>query len=665
MSFDQRGVAAILAVVAVACAAPALAAPPPIEHFTRLAAIDQVVISPSGLRLAVIVFSPSGYKQVGVMDLDPIGKPRVVGSFEDADVSNVRWVSDDRLVFQAFQRGYEIRAGGGGTFAVDHDGSALRALIAFSYAPGGGVGSMISTKVLPYEWLLHSTTDDGTEDAFVFRRALDLRGALKRIELARLNTRTGVLRSLSHGMPEGARDWLLDAKDDPRFVTAYVEGRTKIYWRPDNGETPWTEVADFDPLHESSFALLTVDIDGRVIVSRRGDDGSGLYAYDPRTRRIDPEPLVALKGFDMRPVTETDSRTKRLVGAHVSADRQVSVWFDAALERIQRSVDAALPKGRTNLLYCGRCESSRFIAVRSSSDRQPGEYFLFDRAKSSLERIGAERPWIDEATQGHRTFHRVTMRDGLSMPVVVTHPADAKPDAALPAVVVVHGGPWTRGAYVSWNAGAQFLASRGYRVLEPEYRGSEGYGLAHFKAGWKQWGRAMQDDLVDAVQWAAKQKLVDPARVCIYGANYGGYASLMAPITHPGVFRCAASLAGFTDIDLMYSINWTGFTEASKRYGMPVLIGDREKDAAMLAAASPLKRAAEIKVPVLLAHGAADRYVPIDHAKEFVSAAQKTGVDVETVYYNGEGQGLQLPENWTDFYRRLEKFFATALKASP
>ena len=171
----------------------------------------------------------------------------------------------------------------------------------------------------------------------------------------------------------------------------------------------------------------------------------------------------------------------------------------------------------------------------------------------------------------------------------------------------------------------------------------------------------MQDDLVDAVQWAAKQSLVDPSRVCVYGGSYGGYASLMAPITHRGTFRCAASFAGVTDIDLMYSITWSDFSEAHKRYGMPVLIGDREKDAAQLAAASPLKRVAEIKVPVLLAHGAADRRVPIDHARRFAGAARSAGVDIETVYYNGEGHGWLDPKNHADFLEHLEKFLAKSL----
>jgi dipeptidyl aminopeptidase/acylaminoacyl peptidase len=232
----------------------------------------------------------------------------------------------------------------------------------------------------------------------------------------------------------------------------------------------------------------------------------------------------------------------------------------------------------------------------------------------------------------------------------------------LPAVLLVHGGPWVRGSDLGWSAEAQFYASRGYRVLEPEFRGSAGYGWRHFHAGWKQWGLAMQDDLADAVQWAARQGLIDPARVCIVGGSYGGYAALMGPIAHPGTYRCAASLAGVTDIDLMYSVSWSDFSEEYKRYGMPVLVGDRVKDAEMLARSSPIKRVAEIKVPLLLAHGAQDHRVPIVHEQDFVAAARQAGVDVEVHLYPEEGHGFYDPANRADYYGHLERFLAKALK---
>lgn len=656
----------------LACAAgtSAFAAPAetrqPIENFTKWPAIDNVNVSPSGKRLAVLLFGSDGNRKLGVMNLDPIGEPRVVGGFSDADVTKARWVNDDRLVFETFPRDPEVKSGGANTYAVNADGSEQRHLISWDYAPiAKGSLTRIVSRVLPYGWFLHSTIDDGGSDVHVYKKVFDAADDIEEIQLARLNTLTGELRNLSYGMPDGVTRWWLDAKREPRLVSVEKKGRLKIYWRSSNLK-PWEEVADFDALSKNAFEPWFLDADGQIFVTANGQsDTQGLYKFDPVTHQVDPEPVVSLRGFDLDPSSENDPRTGRLLGFHFKADRPMSYWFDDRMRQVQKSIDAALPADRNNRLYCGRCESTRFFVVKSNSDRQPGEYFLFDREKSSLQRIGASRPWIDEAQQGRRSFHRFAARDGLSIPVYVTHPAGSDVKQALPAVVLVHGGPWVRGADTNWDAEAQFLASRGYRVLEPEFRGSTGYGYKHFRASWKQWGLSMQDDLADTVQWAAQQGLVDPSRVCIMGASYGGYAALMGPIAHPATYRCAVSFAGVTSIDLKYSITWSDVSQDYLKYGMPVLVGDPNKDAALFASVSPVKRAKEIKVPVLVAHGVADRRVPMKHAQAFVSAARSADVDVESVYYNEAGHGFFLPSEHADFYQRVERLLDKSLKPAP
>ena len=647
----------------LACAAgmaAAAATPEPIDDFTKLPAIGKVSVSPSGKRLAMLMFGSEGQRQLGVMDLDPIGKLRAVAAFSDADITSAYWVSDDRLVYEASVRNAEIYDGEAGIFAINHDGSAERQLVAWRNGAAFSTGTMIAPRVLPYGWFLYSTIDDGGDDVFIYKVVRDSVGDLREIQLARLNTNNGATQSLSYGMPAGTRHWLLDAKREPRMLTAERNGRTQIYWRSAASE-PWSEVANFDSLKDFGFDPWFIDADGKIlVVARAQGDTSALFKFDPITKRVEPEPLVSVPGFDLNPSAEVDSRSRQLLGLHFTADRPASYWFDASLQRIQNGLDAALP-GRNNRLVCGRCETTRFFVVASSSDRQPVEYFLFDRSKSSLAFLGASRPWIDEKTQGRRSLNVIAARDGLRLPVYVTHPAGAAANAELPAVVLVHGGPYLRGSDLSWHAKAQFLASRGYRVLEPEFRGTEGYGHKLFRAGWQEWGRAMQDDLVDTVQWAAKQHLIDPARVCIVGSSYGGYAALMAPIATPGVFKCAASFAGVTDIDLMYSVNWSDTSEAARRYSMPTLIGDPAKDADRLAAASPLKRVAEIKIPLLVAHGRLDQRVPIVHEEKFISAARKAGVQIDAHEYPDEGHGFVHPANEADYFGRLERFLEKSL----
>jgi dipeptidyl aminopeptidase/acylaminoacyl peptidase len=637
----------------------------PIENFTKRPVLSDVNLSPSGNRMAFIMFNKEGRRTLAVMDLNPLGAAKVVGSFGDADVTDVSWVNDRRLVFQAFQEGARIKEGGAGTFAVNADGSDYRQLISWRQSIDTPGNSLIRSRVLPYGWYLGNRIDDDSDDVFVYRVARDNLDELKQIELAKLNTASGELRRLSHGMPDGVRSWLLDQKNEPRVVTSFSAGRTKLSWR-DPASDKWLELADFDSYTEAGFTPLLIEADGQLVVrSRLNSDTSALYRFDPVKKRLDPEALVQVKGFDLPNRPDVDSRSKRLLGWHFIADRPTSYWFDEGMERIQTSINKALPAGRSNRLHCRRCETSRFIVIESSSDRQPGEYFLYDREKSSLGRIGASRPWIKEAEQGTRTFHRVTTRDGLQMPVYVTHPIGSTATTPLPSIVLVHGGPWIRGASLQWDAEAQFLASRGYRVLEPEFRGSTGYGWKLFHSSWKQWGLTMQDDLVDTVQWAAKQGLVDANKVCVSGGSYGGYASLMAPVATPGVFKCAASFAGVTDIDLMYSITWSDASDESKQYGLPRLVGDRVKDAAQLAKNSPLKRVAEIKIPLLVGHGGQDRRVPIQHATELVDAAKRASVNLEQVTYPEEGHSFFDPKNATDYYTRLEKFFAKSLLAGP
>ena len=252
---------------------------------------------------------------------------------------------------------------------------------------------------------------------------------------------------------------------------------------------------------------------------------------------------------------------------------------------------------------------------------------------------------------------RIKSRDGLEFPVYVTKPHGKGP---WPAVVLVHGGPYVRGTTWGWHPDSQFLASRGYLVVEPEYRGSTGYGDRLFRAGLKQWGLKMQDDITDATRWAVAQGLADPKRLVIAGASYGGYATMMGLVKEPDLYRAGINWVGVTDIDLMYSIDWSDFDGSVwQRYGMPRLVGDRGADKAQLEATSPLKRAAEITKPVLMAYGTKDFRVPLPHGTKMRDALKAAGkVEVEWVEYEEEGHGWLLEKNNVDFWGRVERFLA-------
>lgn len=652
-------------------AVPALAQParpPAIDDFVRAEQLAAAVISPSGSHVAMIVTTPQGRSVAATMPLGG-GETKVVGAFADADVTTVRWVNDRRLVFEAFQPGYLIEQHGAGTFAVDHDGGNWSQLIGWRTG-NDQTGTRVQLRGLPYGWFLHGTLDDGSDDVLVRYQGRDADGDAFTGRIARLNTRSLRMTNLSDGAPQFGYAWLLDAKGQLRVVATQRHGRHRVHWRRP-GSDEWTVVLDQDALAADVMTPRFLEDDHTLIVEGRATerDTRALYLLDLRSGRLEPEPLLGITGFDSDASLEIDRQRWQVVGLHTRAAGRLSVWFDERLAAIQKAVDAALP-GRSNLLGCGRCLSTQHFVVDSSSDRHPGEFLHYDHERKALRRLGQRRPWISEATQGHRSFHRVAARDALSLPLYVTHPlgqspadlaAGAKP-TPLPAVVMVHGGPWMRGHSLAWDAEAQFLASRGWRVLEVEFRGSSGYGWRHFRAGWKQWGASMQDDLADAVAWAAREGLVDPSRVCIYGYSYGGYAALMAPIRHPGTFRCAVSAIGVTDPTLLYTAKWSDMTVQGRRHALPELVGDPKTEAELLDAASPLKRVAELKVPVLLAYGGEDRRVPREHAERFLRAARAAGVQVEPVIYDDEGHGWYQPKNHVDFLRRAEAFLARSLK---
>jgi dipeptidyl aminopeptidase/acylaminoacyl peptidase len=200
-------------------------------------------------------------------------------------------------------------------------------------------------------------------------------------------------------------------------------------------------------------------------------------------------------------------------------------------------------------------------------------------------------------------------------------------------------------------------------VIEPEFRGSTGYGRKHFEAGWKQWGRAMQDDVADAVDWAVAKGLVDPKRVCIVGGSYGGYAALMGLVRDPQLYRCGVAWVAVTDPRLLFRWNFVSdFPDEVRQFGLPVLIGDPVADAAKLAEVAPVEQAARIAAPLLLVFGGNDRRVPIEHGTRMREALRAAGREPEYVVYAEEGHGWQRLENRLDFYRRVERFLAAQLQ---
>jgi dipeptidyl aminopeptidase/acylaminoacyl peptidase len=637
--------------------APAPAALPSISSFFASSGFGSASLSPDAKFLAVRSGAPGKRDFLAVIDLAD-NSVKVVASYDDADVGEFRWISKERLVFSTREKG----VGEGnkryapGLYAVNRDGEKF---VELADRVGGNrtIASRAGRKILPWHtYLLDQAGPRDSEYIYVASPNFDTAGEVRSVDLLRLNTLTGFTQTVPR--PGSVKGWMLDHKGEPRLATAFDKDTITLHYR-DPASGAWRVLASYPAYGESDKALqpLGFAANGKLYVLARsgGRDTTSLHLFDVAGGKLDPEPLVVTTGFDFDGslVTNRD----KVLGIRFTTDATSNEWFDPAMKAIQAEVDKLLP-ATVNLISVPANGDSPWILVRSYSDRIPGSWSLYDIRSKALNKIADVRPAINPAQMGRQQFVRYKARDGLEIPALLTMPPGAaKKD--LPMVVLVHGGPYVRGGSWGWNPLSQFLASRGYAVLEPEFRGSRGFGIKHFKAGFKQWGLAMQDDIADGVHWAVGQGIANGKRVCIAGASYGGYATLMGLVKDPDLYQCGINWIGVTDINLLYNGGWTFTNDTSdeyKAYGMPEMVGDPVKDAAQLKATSPLEQAARITRPVLLAYGGADRRVPINHGTQFRNALQKTNKNVEWVEYPEEGHGWTLEKNNLDFWGRVERF---------
>jgi dipeptidyl aminopeptidase/acylaminoacyl peptidase len=270
----------------------------------------------------------------------------------------------------------------------------------------------------------------------------------------------------------------------------------------------------------------------------------------------------------------------------------------------------------------------------------------------------SSRPELDKYTLAPMKPVTIKTRDGLDMICYLTVPVGVEPKN-LPMILDVHGGPWGRDQW-GLHPEHQWLANRGYAVLSVNYRGSAGFGKKFLHAGDKEWAGKMHDDLIDAVNWAIKEGIADPKQVAIYGGSYGGYAALVGATFTPDVFACAVDIVGPSNlVTLLKSI--PPYWEPMKKIFV-LRVGDPDKDKEFLESRSPLFKADQIKIPMLIAQGAHDPRVKQAEAEQIVAAIRKAGKPVEYMLFEDEGHGFARPENRLKFYAAAENFLAKHLK---
>lgn len=435
-------------------------------------------------------------------------------------------------------------------------------------------------------------------------------------------------------LPENGREWTLLARTTEHDEFAAVRTTTA-------GEDRF-EFAGFSPKPEILYVYRNNEA-GRLAV----------YTFSIRTQKV--ESLVfEHPEYDVASIrlSKVDGR---ILGVGFQGETSRMQYFDDAFGRHQRRLNALLPERLNGMTSLDQIE--RHAIVQSASDVHPPKYYRFDIETGELVLLLSAYPELEEAKLAPMRPIQFEARDGLTITGYLTLPPDAEErHAPVPAIVLPHGGPSARDVW-GWNAEVQFLASRGFAVLQPNFRGSFGYGAEFMDRSIKAWDGAMLEDIADAARWLVDQGIADADRIGIYGSSYGGYAALRALDQEPSLFRAGASLAGVTNLMWLadHRRHIHGQQEPFAR-----MVGDPQADSAALERSSPVNNVDGIQAPVLIAHGTRDPTVNIRQAHAMLDAladAGKPEEEVEYYLYEGELHGFIDERNAIHFYTRLADFF--------
>ncbi|HEX3914101.1 MAG TPA: S9 family peptidase [Steroidobacteraceae bacterium] len=446
--------------------------------------------------------------------------------------------------------------------------------------------------------------------------------------------------------PGNVTSWVTDHSGCIRLALVTDGVNASILHRPDD-DTPFTTVITTN--FKEQITPLFFDFDNKLLFasSNINRDKEAIVRIDPATAK---EASVIFQHPDVDATGLAWSRKRKVyTAAQFVTSKLERKFFDAEMEAIFADLQRQLPGYEIDLQAHNRDETI-FIAA-AWNDRTQGIRYLYDATSRTLTKLAEIAPWLREGDLAQMQPITYQARDGLTIHGYLTLPQGGGEN--LPLIINPHGGPWVREVW-GYNPEVQFLASRGYAVLQINFRGSTGYGRAFWEAGFKQWGRKMQDDVTDAVRYAIAQRIADPKRIGIYGASYGGYCVLAGLAFTPELYACGVDCVGVS--------NLFTFLTTIPAYWKPMLdmfyemIGNPETDKELLAATSPAMHAENIRAPLLIAQGAQDPRVNISESDQMVAALKKHGIEVEYLVKENEGHGFANEENRFEFYEAMEKF---------
>lgn len=648
---------------AIVLAAPAaVTAPPPqaelpIEYFTRSDVVSDVKISPSGEDVAWMT-GRDAHSMIAVLNLKEkkiIGGVKCPRTGEQFEIYDFDWVSPSRIVFRLAERfpGLAAPIPTGEIMAMDADGRRQNLIYGYragEMETGKLVGVHESSYATPelvetfkpadttimiaeYPWRHRSDAYYYDPDAKPTVYRLDVFSAHKdRIDTAPLSGATV----------------LVDRNDQVRFAIGRDEKlKLAVSWKPEP-ESDWT-VFELPGFREESITPRVFGPDNQSVLftgAREGETYTALYSMDLKSKEV-----TRVFAFDDASIGRLvfDFAGTNIVGVVGAAADPAYHWLNTndPAAKIYQALLRAFPKQQVEVTSTSR--DGHFAVVFVSSDVNPGDFYLFDTQKMNAAYLQGVRRWVDPARMRPKTPFAMKARDGVELHGFITTPAGEGP---FPLVVMPHGGPHGVCDTSSFDGDVQLLASRGYAVLQVNFRGSGGYGIDFQNAGYRQWGAKIQDDITDATHWAIEQKIAAPDRIGIFGASFGGYAALMGVVREPKLYRCAVGYAGVYDLELALKSGDVPRSRTGGAYLEKVIGSDPEE----LKARSPVNGAQRIEVPVLLIHGKEDWRADFAQAKRMKAALEAAGKPFEWVALSHEGHGIFEEETRRDVYERVLQF---------
>ncbi|HET9817690.1 MAG TPA: alpha/beta fold hydrolase [Rhodanobacteraceae bacterium] len=624
------------------------ATPVSFADLARHTQYKMVKISPDGTHIAATSMLANGQTVLSLVNL--VTKKGInVQPRQGDDVRGFWWASPQYVVYSEaeHQGGWDAPIPTGELFSVEAEGGSPTML--YGYRAGGMQAGSHIQRVTPERGsatFLSRIDGDPDHVLIIVARwsAAGSAGALT--EVYKLDVRNGNKVRVT-GAPMREADFLADHHGNVRFAMGDdLSGNRVIYMRPvDGGDWQLLEQASADRGWPIAFSAD----DRTVWFTCPGSPGFGVCRFDPATRKLTnawSNPHVEMTALAQGLAEDS------VIGVEFTDGRPAVSVFDNQAPGVQALIELMQQyPGEDVHFVSGTVDGSKAVAL-VEADVDPGTFFLYDRASNKFSPLAQRASWIDPNQLGRATPFTFTTRDGLSEQGYVTYPPGKENARDLPMVVFVHGGPYGVRDWWEYDPYVQAMATRGYAVLQVNFRGSGGYGHDFIKAGWKQWGGTMQDDVTDATRWAIAQGIADKNRICIYGGSYGGYAALEGAVKEPDLYQCAIGYVGVYNLRLMY----TRGDIPQNLYGEDYLKRVLGTDMTVLAQHSPIYQLDNLKAKVMLIVGGRDTRVPPVQGEELHAALLKRGIQHQWLYKANEWHGFYDEKNIAELFEKVDAF---------